>query len=73
MGLAGGRSACAFSEIVPLSSACCSRRITFTLKPFLAKEGHSVEDVEKMYAAWVKSCLVQVTLWSYPYINSGDF
>ncbi len=47
--------------------------ITFTLKPFLAKKGHSAEDVEKMYAAWVKSCLLQVTLWSHPYVKEGDF
>lgn len=47
--------------------------VTFTLKPFLAKGGHSADDVEKMYAAWVKSCLLQLTLWSYPYVKSGDF
>lgn len=47
--------------------------VTFTLKPFLAKKGGSAEDVEKMYAAWVKSCLLQVTLWSYPYVREGDF
>ncbi len=47
--------------------------ITFTLKPFLAKQGHSADEVEKMYAAWVKSCLLQVTLWSHPYVKDGDF
>jgi len=47
--------------------------VTFTLKPFLAKKGHSADEVEKMYAAWVKSCLLQVTLWSYPYVKAGDF
>ncbi|RME29172.1 MAG: protogloblin ApPgb [Candidatus Zixiibacteriota bacterium] len=47
--------------------------VTFTLKPFLAKKGHSSDDVEKMYTAWVKSCLLQVTLWSYPYVKEGDF
>lgn len=47
--------------------------VTVTLKPFLAKKGHSAEDVEKMYAAWVKSCLLQVTLWSHPYVKDGDF
>ena len=47
--------------------------VTFTLRPFLAKQGHSPDDVEKMYAAWVKSCLLQVTLWSYPYVKAGDF
>jgi Protoglobin len=47
--------------------------VTFTLKPFLAKRGHSPEDVEKMYAAWVKSCILQVTLWSHAYVKDGDF
>ena len=47
--------------------------VTFTLRPFLAGKGHSADEVEKMYAAWVKSCLLQVTLWSYPYVKEGDF
>lgn len=47
--------------------------ITSTLKPFLAKKGHSAADVERTHAAWVKSCLLQVTLWSYPYVKDGDF
>lgn len=47
--------------------------VTFTLKPFLAKKGHTPEEVERMYAAWVKSCLLQVTLWSHPYVKEGDF
>lgn len=47
--------------------------VTFTLKPFLAKKGHPAEDVEKMYAGWVKSCLLQMTLWSHPYVKDGDF
>lgn len=47
--------------------------ITFTLKPFLAKKGHSADEVGKMHASWVKSCLLQVTLWSYPYVKDGDF
>jgi len=47
--------------------------ITTTLKPFLAKKGHSAEDVEKMHQAWLKSVLLQVILWSQPYIKDGDF
>ena len=47
--------------------------VTFTLRPFLAKRGHAPDDVEKMYQAWLKSALVQVTLWSYPYVRDGDF
>ncbi|MEZ4400825.1 MAG: protoglobin domain-containing protein [Kofleriaceae bacterium] len=47
--------------------------VTFTLRPFLARGGHSVDDVEKMAQAWVKSCLLQMTLWSHPYVKDGDF
>lgn len=47
--------------------------VTITLKPFLAKKGHSAEDVEKMYSAWVKSCLLQMTLWTRPYVKEGDY
>lgn len=47
--------------------------ITFTLRPFLAKLGHDAAEVDKMQAAWIKSCLLQVTLWSHPYVNGGDF
>ncbi len=47
--------------------------VTVTLKPFLGKKGHSAEEVDRMHAAWVKSCLLQVTLWSHPYVKDGDF
>jgi hypothetical protein len=47
--------------------------VTHTLKPFLAKQGHSSEQVDTMHAAWVKSCLLQVTLWSHAYVKEGDF
>ncbi|RUR84185.1 hypothetical protein PCC6912_17790 [Chlorogloeopsis fritschii PCC 6912] len=48
-------------------------QITATIKPFLAKKGHSLDDVEKMYQAWFKSVVLQVTLWCYPYVKDGDF
>jgi len=47
--------------------------ITFSLKPFLANKGHSIEEIEKMHSAWIKSCVLQITLWSYPYVKDGDF
>jgi hypothetical protein len=47
--------------------------ITATLKPFLAKKGHSAGDVDKMHQAWIKSVLLQVILWSQPYVKEGDF
>ncbi len=47
--------------------------IVHTLRPFLAANGASVEDVDAMQQAWLKSVLIQVTLWSHPYIREGDF
>lgn len=47
--------------------------ITATIKPFLAKKGHSPEDVDKMHQAWFKAVTLQVALWSYPYAKDGDF
>lgn len=47
--------------------------ITATLKPFLAKKGHAADEVEKMQQAWQKSVILQVILWSHPYIKDGDF
>ncbi|NOT43645.1 MAG: protogloblin ApPgb [Acidobacteria bacterium] len=47
--------------------------ITATLTPFLAIQGHDQESVQRMHDAWVKSCLLQVTLWSHPYVKDGDF
>lgn len=47
--------------------------ITATVKPFLAKKGHSPEQVEAMHAAWFKSVTLQVTLWSAPYVAPSTF
>jgi hypothetical protein len=48
--------------------------LTATLKPFLAKKhNHDAEDVECMYQAWIKSVLLQVCLWSQPYVKEGDY
>ena len=47
--------------------------ITFTIKGFLAKKGHTSDDIEKMYAAWFKAVTITATLWCYPYIKEGQF
>lgn len=46
--------------------------ITATLKPFLARGDHPSKAVDKMHAAWRKAVLMQVILWSHPYIKTGD-
>jgi hypothetical protein len=50
-----------------------SAAIVAPMKPFLEKQGHSGEVVSKMYDAWWKSMILQVTLWSQPYMREGDF
>lgn len=47
--------------------------ITATIKPFLAKKGHAPADVDGMYNAWFKAVTLTVILWTYPYINKGEF
>ena len=38
--------------------------INETIKPYLAAKGHSVEEIEKMHAAWCKSLQLQIALWT---------
>jgi len=41
-----------------------------TIKPFLAKKGHSLGVIEKMYKAWCKAVLLHVTLWTRAYCSN---
>jgi hypothetical protein len=47
--------------------------IVVPMRPFLARKGHPREVVDRMYDAWMKSMLLQATLWIQPYIREGDF
>lgn len=47
--------------------------ISATIRPFLAKKGHSAEEVEKMHQAWTKAVVLSACLWAYPYANEGDW
>lgn len=57
-----------FSYLVPLAQP-----IVQTLRPFLEGTGEPSSVVDAMQDAWRKSVLLQVTLWSFPYIVEGDF
>jgi pimeloyl-ACP methyl ester carboxylesterase len=50
-----------------------SAAIVAPMKPYLEKGGHSADVVNRMYDAWWKSMILQVTLWSQPYMREGDF
>ena len=47
--------------------------ITATIREFLANGDHSEAEVDAMYHAWFKSVVLQVTLWSQPYVQEGDW
>ncbi|AEE50635.1 protoglobin domain-containing protein [Haliscomenobacter hydrossis] len=47
--------------------------ITYTIKGFLAKKGHSIDQVEVMYSAWFKAVTLTALLWCQPYVNTGEF
>lgn len=47
--------------------------ITATVRDFLENGDHSREEVDKMYHAWFKAVVLQVTLWSYPYVSDEDW
>lgn len=47
--------------------------VTATLKPFLEEGEHSAAEVERMHQAWIKSVLLQVILWTRPYVKEGEF
>ncbi len=47
--------------------------ITATIRDFLRNGDHSQEDVDNMYHAWFKSVVLQVSLWSYPYVTDDDW
>ena len=44
-----------------------------TVRDFLAKGGRPTAEVDAMHQAWFKSVVLQVTLWSHPYVKNGDF
>jgi len=43
------------------------------MKPILGRNGYPPAVVERMYDAWWKAMILQVTLWRQPYIRDGDF
>jgi Protoglobin len=45
--------------------------ITATVREFLAKKGHSEEEVNAMHQAWFKAVTLTVVLWSRPYAGDG--
>ena len=47
--------------------------ITATIRKFLANDDHGEAEVDAMYHAWFKAVVLQVALWSRPYVHEGDW
>jgi hypothetical protein len=62
------------AEVVPLRYLIAFIfPITATLRPFLANKGNAPEEVDRMHDAWRKSVILQVALWSQPYVPAEDY
>lgn len=47
--------------------------LTNTLRPFIVEAGVDAVRAERLSEAWAKSLILQVTLWSHPYVREGDW
>lgn len=47
--------------------------VTATLRPFLEEGEADAAEVERMHRAWTKAVLLQVILWSRPYVHEGEY
>ncbi|MFZ4285160.1 protoglobin domain-containing protein [Variovorax sp. HJSM1_2] len=47
--------------------------LSLTMKPFLAKKGHSAQDVENMHLAWFKAVTLTAALWAQAYVPAQDY
>ena len=43
-----------------------------TIRPYLAAQGHSDEQVMRMHIAWQKSLQMQIALWAKPYMDAAN-
>jgi hypothetical protein len=57
-------------ELVPLRYLISfTAPVVLGAKDFLSKKGHNAQDVERMHAAWTRSVLLEIALWSRPYVR----
>lgn len=47
--------------------------LTDSMRAFLAGTGVDASDADRLSEAWTKSLILQVTLWSQPYVRDGDW
>jgi Protoglobin len=47
--------------------------IIATARGYLAADGASLEQVDRMHAAFTKSVMLHVTVWTRAYVNAGGW
>lgn len=67
-GITGSTDVVSFRYVVALVYP-----IYATVRPFLEEDCDDPVEVERMHQAWLKSLLIQVALWSRPYVREGAF
>jgi len=66
--------ASAAADIVPFRYlVALTYPIFATIRPFLENGHHDPATVDAMHQAWLKAVLLQVILWSRPYVRDEDF
>ena len=57
--------------VVPLRYLIAFVAVVNPIRPFLCREKRSAEEIEEMQNAWSKAVLIQISLWSRPYVKEG--
>jgi len=47
--------------------------VLVTTRHYLARHGHSADEVDKMHAAWTKAVMLHVTVWTRPYVSPENW
>jgi Protoglobin len=58
-------------DVVPLRYLLTFVAAVLDVKTFLSAKGHTPDEVERMQRAWTKNVLLQIALWSRPYVRDG--
>ncbi len=57
--------------VVPLRYLIAFVAVVNPIRAFLCRGKHSAEEIEQMQNAWSKAVLIQISLWSRPYVKEG--
>lgn len=57
----------------PLTLLAFTAVVIATSRDYLGAKGASAEQVDRMHAAFTKSVLLHVTVWTRPYVDAADW